>query len=125
MKGMAKQIRNRQYANDAAREKVCLIIITLAEWSRLPKRSKVSDGKRTAILERDKHRCRFCKGKSDLEIDHIVPVSFGGTNDLTNLRVLCRACNTGRNTFEFLYFKDGRLGWAPSSRDRRLLTKNG
>ena len=29
-------------------------------------------------------------------IDHIVPISDGGSSKLTNLRVICRYCNTTR-----------------------------
>ena len=32
-----------------------------------------------------------------VEADHIVPHHRGGTDDLDNLRVLCRACNLDRN----------------------------
>lgn len=32
----------------------------------------------------------------DLTGDHIIPVAEGGTHDRTNLRVLCRGCNTSR-----------------------------
>lgn len=28
------------------------------------------------------------------EIDHIVPVARGGTDDKSNLRIICRLCNT-------------------------------
>jgi 5-methylcytosine-specific restriction protein A len=31
---------------------------------------------------------------SDLTVDHIIPKAVGGTDDRTNLRVLCRRCNS-------------------------------
>jgi 5-methylcytosine-specific restriction protein A len=31
---------------------------------------------------------------SDLTVDHIVPKAAGGTDSLSNLRVLCRGCNS-------------------------------
>ena len=40
------------------------------------------------------HTCVQC-GNPDkrIEIDHIIPVSKGGTNDINNLQPLCRSCN--------------------------------
>jgi len=32
-----------------------------------------------------------------LQVDHIRPISEGGTNDKSNLRVVCSACNKGRS----------------------------
>lgn len=46
------------------------------------------------IYERDAYRCRECGDWHDLTIDHIIPRSKGGTNEETNLRVLCRSCNS-------------------------------
>jgi 5-methylcytosine-specific restriction protein A len=31
------------------------------------------------------------------EVDHIVPLTQGGTNDRANLRGLCRSCNRGKS----------------------------
>lgn len=49
---------------------------------------------RPIILEQDDFTCQIC-GDTDgpLEIDHIVPLALGGTNDIENLQVLCRSCN--------------------------------
>ena len=32
------------------------------------------------------------------ETDHIIEHRYGGTDDVDNLRVICRACNLARNT---------------------------
>lgn len=53
----------------------------------------IPDDVRAAILERDKHRCVACRSTDNLEIDHIIPVSRGGTGDPSNLQTLCRPCN--------------------------------
>lgn len=37
--------------------------------------------------------CAYCGAPADT-VDHIVPLSRGGTDDPSNLRSACRACNT-------------------------------
>lgn len=48
------------------------------------------------IFERDRYQCQSC-GKTDqdtkLSIDHIIPLALGGSNDLSNLHILCLRCN--------------------------------
>jgi hypothetical protein len=46
-----------------------------------------------ALFLRDEGRCTNCGSKINIEIDHILPFALGGTNDLANLRLLCRSCN--------------------------------
>ena len=55
---------------------------------------------RRAVFERDGERCTFtdsggcrCPATTWLELDHVTPRARGGTNDLENLRVRCRAHN--------------------------------
>ena len=38
-------------------------------------------------------RCLKCNTKKRLIVDHIVPRRRGGTNDYTNLQILCIPCN--------------------------------
>jgi hypothetical protein len=68
-----------------------------AAFPRVP----ISLRQRFVILRRDGYRCQLCnRGAThgvDLEIDHKLPVSRGGTNDEDNLWVLCFDCNRGRS----------------------------
>lgn len=57
---------------------------------------------RYAILMRDRFTCRYC-GRSpsttqrlEVDVDHIIPESKGGTLDPNNLQTLCRECNIGK-----------------------------
>jgi hypothetical protein len=45
------------------------------------------------LLERDGHGCRRCGRKGEYHVDHARPLSRGGTNDPTNLQLLCGECN--------------------------------
>lgn len=45
------------------------------------------------IFYRDGKVCARCGATEDLTIDHIVAIVNGGSDELTNLQVLCRSCN--------------------------------
>lgn len=54
---------------------------------------------RFEILERDEYTCRYC-GRSapsvPIEVDHVVAVAEGGTDDPENLVACCWSCNRGK-----------------------------
>lgn len=52
------------------------------------------------LLHKYKFKCVYCGGKDDLTIDHIVPVSKGGSDDFNNLQILCRSCNSKKGNNE-------------------------
>lgn len=57
------------------------------------------NSKRFKVLMRDGFKCRYCGKKSDekqLEVDHIIPRSRGGSNNLENLITSCFECNRGK-----------------------------
>lgn len=60
------------------------------------KRKPIPRKKVIQILSRDNCECRNCKAKEDLAIDHIIPISKGGTNNDNNLQVLCKSCNSSK-----------------------------
>jgi len=55
---------------------------------------------RFRILKRDGYRCQLCGRNAQdgikLEVDHKYPRSKGGTDDESNLWVLCFDCNRGK-----------------------------
>ena len=62
-------------------------------------RKVFSKQERFQIFERDNFTCQYCGRKPpevQLEVDHIVPLAKGGTNDERNLITACRDCNRGK-----------------------------
>lgn len=54
---------------------------------------------RSWVINRDDHKCVRCGARSDLHVDHIVPVSEGGHPfDVDNLQTLCQDCNLSKGT---------------------------
>lgn len=53
---------------------------------------QISTSKKREVIQRDK-KCLNCGSIENLTVDHIVPISKGGTNVLVNLQTLCESCN--------------------------------
>jgi hypothetical protein len=58
-----------------------------------------------AVAERADYRCEYCHAPEEafnfpFEVEHIVPTSRGGSDDLNNLALSCRACNAYKAAFE-------------------------
>lgn len=70
-------------------------------YKRIQVKRNVSLRIRHQILERDDFRCLDCGASAItgavLEVDHTIPISKGGSNDLSNLRTLCSDCNRGKS----------------------------
>ena len=63
-------------------------------------KQKIATSIRLSVIERDNYRCRAC-GIADvdnLQADHIVPASKGGTINMQNLQTLCGVCNNRKGS---------------------------
>lgn len=65
-------------------------------------RPTVNESSRYSVLHRAGFKCQACGEKPRpandivLHIDHIIPFSLGGTNEPSNLQVLCNFCNISK-----------------------------
>ncbi len=59
-------------------------------------RSIPSDVKRE-VWRRDNGKCVRCGSNKNLEYDHIIPFSKGGSNTVRNIQLLCEFCNRSKN----------------------------
>lgn len=67
----------------------------------LPRKSRkrLSNSLRFRVFTRDGFRCMYCGASPPdtvLEVDHVLPVTKGGDNELSNLKTACRECNRGK-----------------------------
>ena len=54
---------------------------------------------RMEVFKRDEFTCQYCGATPPnvvLEIDHVLPIAKGGTNDELNLVTACEPCNSGK-----------------------------
>lgn len=68
----------------------------------MSERRKFSDIEKKSVYAQYNGKCAIC-GKAvkykRMTIDHIVPLSQGGTNEYKNLQLACHSCNRMKNDF--------------------------
>ncbi len=114
-------IGSDELSNDEADDLIALCEQKIAEfeakrgdvvWSHRKRGHRpISGSIRYQVLAAAKGRCELCGITNEekmLEVDHIMPKSLGGKNDLSNYQALCYSCNAAkRNTddTDFRIFK--------------------
>lgn len=66
-----------------------------------------------AMLEKQKKKCINCKKSiaKKYHVDHIMPIAKGGSNDISNIQLLCPTCNHKKNAKDPIKWaqENGRL----------------
>ena len=78
-------------------------------------------GVRFRVLARSGFTCSYCGASAAdvmLEIDHVLPVALGGTNDEANLVASCEVCNLGKGATSIVSVRRTFLGWLSAQRKR-------
>ena len=95
------------------------------EMVNIKKVRNISKSLRFDVFQRDNHTCQYCGHRSpgvELEIDHLIPVAEGGTDDFENLVTSCRDCNSGKSDKLIEYLTEGysREEWREELRNQRI-----
>jgi Holliday junction DNA helicase RuvB len=95
----------RDYARVKGSEKITLDIATAASEMLAPTetlefnqgRLAISSEVRREVWRRDEGKCTKCGNRENLEYDHIIPFSKGGSNTARNIELLCEVCNRAKS----------------------------
>lgn len=69
----------------------------LCQFCRSAKRPCLSKKFRQAVIDLFGGVCYYCRKPADC-VDHLIPVSRGGTEDADNLVAACNACNSKKGS---------------------------
>ncbi|MGH8894420.1 MAG: HNH endonuclease [Actinomycetes bacterium] len=85
---VTRQQRQAQYIDRAQQT------VAMGSAPRPPmQRGGIPDDIKHLVWTRDGGKCRACSRTTELQFDHIIPVSMGGNSQPENLQILCGPCN--------------------------------
>lgn len=68
-------------------------MVVMGQEPRPTQRGAIPDDVKQLVWIRDQGRCCHCGNTSELQFDHVIPLSKGGSSDPANLQILCGPCN--------------------------------
>lgn len=90
---IAKRVKERQRKRDLEKIVTQELIDNGELFGEQPKRPPIPREVVDAVYRRDGGRCVYCGSTENLQLDHIIPFSKGGSTNLENLQLLCQKCN--------------------------------
>ena len=60
------------------------------------RKRRISSSVKREVWRRDEGKCVKCGSRKNLEYDHIIPFSEGGSNTARNIELLCERCNRSK-----------------------------
>lgn len=58
-----------------------------------------------SLMSKPENKCLWCGSQEELTLDHKLARCFGGSNEESNLQVLCSACNNKKAVLEHRVFE--------------------
>lgn len=109
-----RYLRNKESENLQARLYYANNPSRIKEAASLRKRRLLANGIYT-ILTKELNKvyssnCFLCQSNKQIELDHIVPISKGGSHSIGNVMPLCRACNRSKSDKLLIQFIMERRG---------------
>jgi len=79
-----------------------------------PKRHRFTAAERREVYAKTDGYCAYCGCElpaSKMQVDHVLPVDLGGTDDMANLLPACRSCNNYKSTLTLEKFRQAVRHW--------------
>ena len=96
-----EDLRQQKNLGDINVKEIKLILLYNKPVKPKRRRTNIPRGMRHEVFKRDNYTCVECGAKKEegatLHIDHKIPVSKGGTDELDNLQTLCSDCNLNKS----------------------------
>lgn len=70
----------------------------------------ISATTKKVVYTRDGGVCQCCGSSQNLEYDHIIPYSCGGSSDASNVQLLCLKCNRSKSNGCFCKVHNKKVG---------------
>lgn len=83
---------------------LCLIVCCFSQSRYISKTTK------KIVFVRDGGQCQCCGSFENLEYDHIIPYSCGGSKDPSNIQLLCRRCNRSKSNSCYCKVHNKKVG---------------
>lgn len=112
--GLTLSINNSKHINTSTTNEICdklnlkfnnqsigILINQVLQNFYKSKREVIASSVKNEIINKQNNSCNICKEMlNDYEIDHIRPLSNGGSNDIKNLQALCVECHKNKTLNE-------------------------
>ncbi len=70
----------------------------------------ISETTKKIVFTRDAGICQCCSSSENLEFDHIMPYSCGGSSDVSNIQLLCLKCNRSKSNSCYCKVHNKKVG---------------
>lgn len=73
---------------------ILLLLVSICSYSQS---RYISTTTKKIVFTRDGGVCQCCGSTQNLEYDHIIPFSCGGSSEASNIQLLCMKCNRSKS----------------------------
>jgi len=89
---------------------IFLLLLLLSSICCFSQSRYIPESTKKVVYARDGGRCQCCGSTQNIEYDHIMPYSCGGSNDVSNIQLLCQQCNQSKSNSCYCKIHNNKVG---------------